>query len=78
MPGVRQVRVHVPGPIALLQAKTANTAELAQAGHQDARHSTAQSRECARYEGAAETDFIQAGEGMLGPVVFPDATLLLQ
>jgi hypothetical protein len=36
--GERQVRVQVPGPIALLQAKIANTAELAQAGRQDARH----------------------------------------
>jgi hypothetical protein len=31
-------RVRVPGPIALLQAKIANLAELPQAGRQDARH----------------------------------------
>lgn len=32
------VRVQVPGPIALLQAKIANVAELQQTGRQDARH----------------------------------------
>jgi hypothetical protein len=31
-------QVQVPGPIALLQAKIANVADLAQAGRQDARH----------------------------------------
>lgn len=36
--GERQVRVRVPGPIALLQAKIANVADLKQAGRQDARH----------------------------------------
>lgn len=36
--GDRQVRVRVPGPIALLQSKIANVADLAQAGRQDARH----------------------------------------
>jgi len=33
-----RVRVQVPGPIALLQAKIANVADLAQAERQDARH----------------------------------------
>lgn len=33
-----EVRVQVPGPIALLQAKIANVADIAQAGRQDARH----------------------------------------
>lgn len=33
-----ETRVRVPGPIALLQAKIANVAEIAQAGRQDARH----------------------------------------
>jgi hypothetical protein len=32
------VQVRVPGPIALLQAKIANVADLAQSGRQDARH----------------------------------------
>lgn len=36
--GERQVRVQVPGPIALLQSKIANLADLAQTGRQDARH----------------------------------------
>jgi hypothetical protein len=36
--GDSQVRVQVPGPIALLQAKIANVADLKQAGRQDARH----------------------------------------
>lgn len=36
--GENQVRVRVPGPIALLQAKVANLAEIPQAGRQDARH----------------------------------------
>lgn len=33
-----ETRVQVPGPIALLQAKIANVADLAQTGRQDARH----------------------------------------
>jgi hypothetical protein len=33
-----ETRVRVPGPIALLQAKIANVAEIAQAGRQDSRH----------------------------------------
>ncbi len=33
-----QVRVQVPGPIALLQAKLANVADLKQTGRQDPRH----------------------------------------
>ena len=33
-----EVQVRVPGPIALLQAKIANVADLAQSGRQDARH----------------------------------------
>ena len=36
--GESQVRVQVPGPIALLQSKIANLADLAQTGRQDARH----------------------------------------
>jgi hypothetical protein len=36
--GKNQVKVQVPGPIALLQAKLANVADLNQAGRQDARH----------------------------------------
>jgi hypothetical protein len=36
--GEGQVRVQAPGPIALLQAKVANLAEIQQAGRQDARH----------------------------------------
>jgi len=32
------VKVHVPGPVALLQAKIANAADLPQAGRQDGRH----------------------------------------
>jgi hypothetical protein len=36
--GESQVRVRVPGPIALLQAKIANVIDLKQAGRQDARH----------------------------------------
>jgi hypothetical protein len=36
--GESQVRVQVPGPIALLQAKIANVAGLQQTGRQDARH----------------------------------------
>jgi len=36
--GERQVRVRVPGPVALLQAKIANVADLKQEGRQDARH----------------------------------------
>ena len=36
--GENHVRVQVPGPIALLQAKIANVADLKQAGRQDARH----------------------------------------
>ena len=36
--GERQVRVQVPGPIALLQAKIANAADINQSGRQDARH----------------------------------------
>jgi hypothetical protein len=36
--GEYQVRVQVPGPIALLQAKIANIADLKQAGRQDAHH----------------------------------------
>jgi hypothetical protein len=36
--GERPVRVQVPGPIALLQAKIANLADLKQTGRQDARH----------------------------------------
>ena len=35
---VGETRVQVPGPIALLQAKLANVADIAQAGRQDARH----------------------------------------
>ena len=35
---VGETRVQVPGPIALLQAKIANVADLAQTGRQDARH----------------------------------------
>lgn len=33
-----KTRVRVPGPIALLQAKIANVADIAQAGRQDTRH----------------------------------------
>ena len=33
-----ETRVRVPGPIALLQAKIANVADIAQAGRQDSRH----------------------------------------
>lgn len=33
-----KTHVRVPGPIALLQAKTANVADIAQTGRQDARH----------------------------------------
>lgn len=36
--GERQVQVRVPGPIALLKAKIANVADLAQSGRQDGRH----------------------------------------
>jgi hypothetical protein len=36
--GEKQVRVQVPGPIALLQAKIANVVDLKQTGRQDARH----------------------------------------
>ncbi|MBA4136607.1 MAG: hypothetical protein C0518_04750 [Opitutus sp.] len=36
--GENLVRVRVPGPIALLQAKVANLAEIQQTGRQDARH----------------------------------------
>ena len=36
--GESQVRVQAPGPIALLQAKAANLAEIRPAGRQDARH----------------------------------------
>jgi hypothetical protein len=36
--GGQQVRVDVPGPIALLQAKLANLVELNQTGRQDGRH----------------------------------------
>ncbi len=36
--GERKVRVQVPEPIALLKAKIANVADLAQNGRQDARH----------------------------------------
>ncbi len=36
--GENQVRVQVPGPIALLQAKIANVVDLKQTGRQDARH----------------------------------------
>jgi hypothetical protein len=36
--GERHVQVQIPGPIALLQAKIANVADLKQAGRQDARH----------------------------------------
>lgn len=36
--GEEAVRVQVPGPIALLQAKLANVADLRQTGRQDARH----------------------------------------
>ena len=36
--GEDQVRVKAPGPIALLQAKVANLAEINQAGRQDGRH----------------------------------------
>jgi hypothetical protein len=36
--GENQVPVQVPGPIALLQAKLANVADLNQAGRQDGRH----------------------------------------
>jgi len=35
---VGETRVQVPGPIALLQAKLANVADIAQTGRQDARH----------------------------------------
>jgi hypothetical protein len=35
---VGEIRVQVPGPIALLQAKIANVADIAQTGRQDARH----------------------------------------
>lgn len=35
---VGETRVQVPGPIALLQAKLANVADIAQAGRQDGRH----------------------------------------
>jgi hypothetical protein len=36
--GEKQIRVQVPGPIALLQAKIANVVDLKQTGRQDARH----------------------------------------
>ncbi len=36
--GENQVRVQAPGPIALLQAKLANLAEINQSGRQDGRH----------------------------------------
>lgn len=36
--GAGQIQVQVPGPIALLQAKIANVADLKQTGRQDARH----------------------------------------
>lgn len=36
--GEGQVQVRVPGPIALLKAKIANVADLAQSGRQDGRH----------------------------------------
>ncbi len=36
--GENNVRVRVPGPIALLQAKVANLAEIPQSGRQDGRH----------------------------------------
>ncbi len=36
--GERQVPVRVPGPIALLQAKIANVADINQSGRQDSRH----------------------------------------
>jgi hypothetical protein len=36
--GEAQTKVQVPGPIALLQAKIANVADLKQTGRQDARH----------------------------------------
>jgi hypothetical protein len=36
--GEKEVRVQVPGPIALLQAKIANVVDLKQTGRQDARH----------------------------------------
>lgn len=36
--GANSVRVLVPGPISLLKAKIANTADLPQTGRQDARH----------------------------------------
>jgi hypothetical protein len=36
--GEHQVRMKVPGPIALLRAKIANVADLKQSGRQDARH----------------------------------------
>ncbi len=36
--GLGETRVQVPGPIALLQAKIANVADIAQTGRQDARH----------------------------------------
>jgi len=36
--GAEEVRVQVPGPIALLQAKLANVADLKQTDRQDARH----------------------------------------
>ena len=36
--GAEEVRVQVPGPIALVQAKLANVADLNQTGRQDARH----------------------------------------
>lgn len=35
---VDETRVQIPGPIALLQAKLANVADIAQAGRQDGRH----------------------------------------
>lgn len=35
---VGEIQVRLPGPIALLQAKIANVAEIAQAGRQDVRH----------------------------------------
>ena len=35
---LRETHVRVPGPIALLQAKIANVAEIAQTGRQDSRH----------------------------------------
>lgn len=38
MMALGETRVRVPGPIALLQAKIANVADLAQTGRQDSRH----------------------------------------